>query len=478
LGSATVIGSFNLSQLTDMTWVPGGTPAASQTLPLTALGGVGNIIIGTYLSYDFLDPANGAIPAAPTTTTPTPFFPFPVSFHVFLPTDAKPKKGYPVVIYGHGLSDNQFGASTYIASTLAQNGFATLGFEITGHGYGPSSVLKLTTRGGTVQSVPTPGRGIQFGSGPIGPTDGCILPGALAVRDCARQTAVDLFALVQAIQQTPSLGLDPKQIYYVGQSFGGTYGTLFHAIEPSVAAAVLNGDGGPTVSVARLAISGRPLGIAFLAPLGLLNVPPAPPEAYFGASGLFNDNYVFRDGAPVVNSVPGAMPIQGAFEAAEWLGMLGDPLSFAGHLKNAPLNGVPAKSVLFQFGLGDLEVPNPTESAVVRAAGAQASTWYFRMDLAALTYGHPELLGITTPDVGGLPILPHRILANPTIFSSPAETSIALAEQKQVAAFFSSKGDSNPDPNQWVTAPFSPSMHLFQVPQTLPEQLNYLQIPK
>lgn len=479
LGQATILGGAALSGLRDITWVPGGTipalpsalpPAPPQNIPLQALTGVGSIEVGLFKSYDFLDPANGSIGPTPTTSSPAPFFPFPVSFHVFLPAGSKPKKGFPVVIYGHGLGDNQFGAPSYIASTLAQKGFATLGFEITGHGYGQGSVLKLTTAAGGVQAVPTPGRGIQFDpSLPIGPTNGCILPGALAARDCGRQTAVDLFALVQAIQNTPSLNLDATKIYYVGQSFGGTYGTLFNALEPDVKAAVLNGAGGPSTDVARLSLSGRPLGYGYLAPLGLLNVPPALPDPYFGAtfSYGFNDNYVFRDVPPVVNNVLGAMPIQSAFEAAEWLGMLGDPLSFASHLK---------KPVLFQFGLGDLEVPNPTESAVVRAAGAQASTWYFRFDLAAVTYGHPELLGLTTPDAGGLPILPHRILSNPTIFGLDSEKSLALAEQQQVAAYFLSNGTKNPDPNQFLTTPFTRDMQLFQIPKTLPTQLNFVQI--
>jgi hypothetical protein len=286
---------------------------------------------------------------------------------------------------------------------------------------------------------------------------------------------------VKAIQQTPGLNLDPTRIYYVGQSFGGTYGTMFQALDLNVATAVLNGAGGTSADVARLAITGRPLAEAFLLsvappPAGLLNVPPALPEPYF--HDFFNDNYALRDAAPVVNSIPGAMAIQAALEAVDWLGMLGDPLSFAPHLQSANrLAGVPLKSTLFQFGFGDLEVPNPTESAVIAAAGAQSNSWFFRFDLAA--YNDPELLSLTYPGVAPLPILPHRILANPTLFSVLApssETSIALAEQQQVAAFFKSNGTSNPNPNNYVTFPFTPAMNLFQVPTTLPEQLNFLQI--
>ncbi|HEY1950319.1 MAG TPA: hypothetical protein VGG97_25135 [Bryobacteraceae bacterium] len=484
---AGIPSSFDLAQLTSISWIPAQSGLPPQDIPLTALSNVGQVAFGFYLSPNFLDPTNGAIPTTPTNTPIAGPIPVPVtgvgippgfvpvSFHVFLPAGAPPPGGFPLVIYGHGLGDNQFGAPTFIASTLAKNGFATLAIEITGHGYGAGSVVNLTDSGGVVHTVATPGRGILLpgNTGNIGATDGCIAPGAIAVRDCGRQTAVDLFALIATIHETHGLGLplSANQLYYVGQSFGSTYGTLLNAVEPTVTAAVLNGDGGTSVDVARISISGRPLGIEYLAPAGLLNVPPAPLEAYF--HDQFNDNYVFRDNPPVINNVPGAMPIQAAFEAADWLGMLGDPLSYAPHLKKSPLAGVPQKSILFQFGFGDLEVSNPMESAVIRAANGQSSSWFFRLDQAAVS--HPELLGVMMPGVP-FPILPHRILSNPTIFDVPAETSLALAEQQQAASYFASGGRTIPNPNLFVTAPFSPAENLFQIPTALPEQLNFLQI--
>ncbi len=184
----------------------------------------------------------------------------------------------PVVIYGHGLGDSQFGAPTYIASTFAKNGFATLAFEVTGHGFGAGSTVTVTLNNGSSFSEPTPGRGIQLSTTGIGPTDGCIVPGPFGIRDCGRQTAVDLFALVHAIRSTNGLGLnlDPNRIYYVGQSLGSIAGTLFMAVEPTVNAAVLNGAGGTEVDIARLAITARPLGLAYLASVDplLFNVPP------------------------------------------------------------------------------------------------------------------------------------------------------------------------------------------------------------
>jgi dienelactone hydrolase len=488
---AGVVSTFSLSDLRKMTWFPADSGmSAGQDIPLPVLQNVDSVVFGLFLSPNFINvsgAALGTISDPPTNMplqAPVPVpgvsqaIPkgfVPISFHVFLPPDSKRPpsgKGFPVVIYGHGLGDSQFGAPTYIASTLASQGFATVAMEILGHGFGSNSYVQLTDTNGNNFVVSTPGRGVALSAAPIGSEDGCIAPGAAGVRDCARQSAIDLSALVSVLRQTKGFGLvDPERISYIGQSFGALYGTLFHAIEPAVSSAVLNGDGGTSVDIARLAITGRPLGLEYLASLNplLLNVPPAPQEEYFHDN--FNDKYPYRDAGPLVNDVPGAPAIQAAFESAEWIDLTGDALAFAPHLQKFPLAGVPAKRTLFQLGLGDLEVPNPTESAIVRAASGLSSTWLFRFDLAAAL--EPELLSAGVP---GLPLLPHRFLSNPTIFSVPAEQSIALAAQMQAAQFLS--GVDQPDPNQFLTAPFGPYEGLFQWSPPIPEILDFLQIPK
>ncbi len=491
-----------LSQLKSLTWLPqdNAPTQTTQDIPLSALSNVDGIFFGLFLSPNFLNvsgagagtitsipgnaaPAPIAVPGQPALVPPGYAL---VSFHLFLPKIVPPAGGFPVVIYGHGLGDNQFGASTFIASTLAAKGYATLSMEIFGHGFGPGGTVQMVMKNGfALPAVATPGRAVPLG-GQMGTTDGCIVPGAVAVRDCARQSAVDLFALVRSLQLTNGYGyVDTDRIYYVGQSFGGTYGSLFHAVEPGVSAAVLNSSGGTSVDVARLALTGRPLGWLYLGGMNppLLNVNPvigAPSPDYY--HDIFNDEYVFRDLDPVVSKVPGAPVIQAAFETADWAGMQGDPLAYAQHFRTAPLAGVPAKRTLFQFGVGDIEVPNPTESALVRAAGGQGTTWMLKTDVAASL--QRQLLGIVMPSSPGgppLPILPHRFLSNPTIFSDPAEQALALAGQLQVAAFLS--GQANPDPNPFLDtipgSPFTSGMKLFVVPAALPEQMNFLpNIPK
>ena len=101
----------------------------------------------------------------------------------------------------------------------------------------------------------------------------------------------------------------------------------------------------------------------------------------------YNENYVLRDQPVDVNDVPGAIEIQNYLERIDWNSMTGDPLAYASLLR--------PKKILFQFAIGDETVPNPTESALVRAAAGEASTWVFRNDLALAVY--PTLPRTPTP---------------------------------------------------------------------------------
>jgi len=51
-----------------------------------------------------------------------------------------------------------------------------------------------------------------------------------------------------------------------------------------------------------------------------------------------------------------------------------------------------------QFGLGDLEVTNPTESALVRAGALQPATWMLRTDLAAAIGSAVSHLSASVPE--------------------------------------------------------------------------------
>ena len=469
--------TFDLSDVSSLTWnTAQSAPPTSQAIPLNVLDGVGKVAFGLFTSLNFLDPATGTITFGRSSNLPVGSLPLPtdVSFHVFLPATPPPPGGYPVVLWGHGLGDNQFGASTFAASTLAKNGFATLTIEVTGQGFGKDSTVTVNTKSGGSFTEATPGRGVLApGKTTLGSIDGCVLIGSpIGTRDCNLQTVADLSAITHAIrtsavQRTLGLELDPNRVYYIGQSEGAIFGTLFNAVEPDVQALVLSVGGGSSVDIARTAITGRPLALAYAQQYGLLNVilAGAPPQPYF--NDPMNDNYVFRDQEVVVNKVPGAVAVQAGFESADWLQMLGDPLSFASHLKLDPLPGLTPKPVLFLFAKGDIEIPNPMNSALIRAAGIQETSWFLQFDqamAAASAAGYNDLSN------------PHRLFSYPGVFSYPDQQSIALAEQQQVATFLASDGKKDPDPNPLLTAPFN-GVQLFVKPASLPEQLNYFQIP-
>lgn len=449
---------YSIGSLRNFKWIAQvNSNGATQSfdVPIQDLTDVDKVAFGLYFSPHFIansGPDIGTIPQLPTSfPTVVPQLPFvaTISYHVFLPSPAlKRNGGFPVAIYGHGVGDSQFGATTAIASSLAKKGIALIAFEIQGHGFGFGSRVQFTS-GNSPVTILTPGRGLPLSAnGGIGPIDGCVAPGPVGTRDCQRQTVVDIFTLIRAVKNgSLDLPLDSSRIFYIGQSFGSVFGTPMLALEPSIKAAVLNVGGASTVDIARLQQE-RLLAIAYLAGRN---------PVFNDPTFVFNDNFVYRGMAPLVNTVPLASEIQAAFEVADWLNMPGDPLAYAPRLRG--------KRILFQFAKGDEEVPNPSNSALIRAAGGQASSRYYRFDLAKQT------------QASQLPIQPHRFLANPEVFSTPAQASVALAAQQQVAEFLASDGQTIPDANQFLLPPFSPNMGIFETPSVLPEELNFPRRP-
>src|SRR5262249_34485432 len=143
--------------------------------------------------------------------------------------------------------------------------------------------------------------------------------------------------------------------------------------------------------------------------------------------------------------------IQEVIDRQEWAQLPGDPLGYAPHLRKDPLPGVPAKSVLVLFAKGDQNVPNPAETALIRAGDLRDRTVYFRSDLARLA-------------IPALAANPHTFLAGA---GTPAALPIQLAVQQQVGIFFASGGTliTQPEPAAWFETPIA---------GPLPEDLNYL----
>ena len=420
------------------------------------IAGVGSIAFGAFSSPRWLDDRQ-AIPPSPTgAAVPLPAAQNEIQFTAYLPDTEKPATGYPVVIFGHGLGDSRFGGPTGVAGQMAQAGFATVAISAAGHGYGPESTLILVDRTGNASTVPGGGRGVDLNAdGRIEAAEGCVNAAiGAALRDCLRQTALDLSQLVRAIRAGIDLDgdgivdLDASRIYYAGQSLGSLYGTVFNAIEPATGAAVLNVGGGSVVEIARWSRSFQALAAAIL-------------------GTAVNDNYVLPYQPAKVNTVPGAIDLQNLLELYEWIGMPGDPLAYAPHLRASTLAGVPVKPVLWQVARGDRTVPNTASYSLIRAANMRESTWLYRHDLAR-------------PLATELPVNPHTYLLlfadldqDSITLGGLRAAAISLITQQQMAGFLRSGGAEMPDPNGFILRILFGGRSLFEIPASLPVDPGY-----
>ena len=231
--------------------------------------------------------------------------------------------------------------------------------------------------------------------------------------------------------------LSTSRIYYTGQSFGGIYGVELLGLEPTIRAGVPNVPGGPIVEIARLSPAFRPLvGIALITRTpSLYNV--LPPNASFTN---FNENLPLRNLPLVVDTVPGAEPIQDYIDNSEWVQQAGNPEGWA------PLITAP---VIIQFARGDQTVPNPTATRIIRAGNLASRATLFRNDLAHAAFNTSKN--------------PHTFLTN----LGPPGTLFALEAQAQIATFFATDGAVTIDPDG--PAPY------FETPTSmLPEDLAYI----
>jgi hypothetical protein len=308
------------------------------------------------------------------------------------------------------------------------------------------------------------GRGIdQDGNGKIAETEGVsAAPPFTAVgnRDGLRQTVIDLMQLVREIQVGMDVNgdgspdLDASKISYFGQSFGGIYGTTFMAVEPDVHAGVVNVPGGSISEIARLSPSFRPLvggALLFRTPPLYNTVPNPPPTLPFFTN--FIENMPLSGLAPVLDVVWGADAIQSYVDQQIWAQTPADPVAYASHIRAQPLSGVSPKAIIVQFAKGDMTVPNPTASALIRAGGLEDRATYFRNDLALGIPGY----AVTNP---------HTFLSNLTV-GVPA-ANLAVAAQQQIGIFLASGGTSTIDPDG--SGPFYET----PIAGPLPEGLNFI----
>ena len=419
-------------------------------LPLPALsiypGSVGEVAFGSYASPDY-ENADEVIPLAGTRVgVPAVQSINQLGFTLFVPSGPTPAGGWPVAIFGHGFTDSKDGAPWVVASSLAHAGIATIAINVVGHGGGALGTYTVTRGDGSSVTLPSGGRGIdQDGNGTIDSTEGSSAIGAqqlVGSRDGLRQTVIDLMQLVRDLKHGVDINgdrqddLSTSRIYYAGQSFGGIYGVQLLGLEPDIRAGVPNVAGGSIVEVARLG-GFRPLvGIALITRTpSLYNAVPNPP-----AFTSFNENMPLRNLPIVTDTVPGASAIQNALDQSEWAQQSGNPAAYA------PFIDTP---IIMQFARGDMTVPNPTTSAILRAGGLAGRATLFRNDLAHADFGTS--------------VNPHTFLTNIT---GPGAL-FAIEAQAQIATFFASDGTTTIDPD-------GPGKY-FETPTSIvPEDLGFI----
>ncbi len=444
----------------------GAAPAfTAGFVPTPALnvapGAVAQVAYGRFSSPNY-QTAGKVIPATGTLTgQPQALGSSDLVLQVFLPAGAKPAGGWPVVMFGHGFTDSMYGVPWTVAATLASRGLATVSINVVGHGGGALGTLNVLRNAALPVVVPAGGRGIdQDGNGTIDSTEGvnAAAPATLvASRDGLRQTVIDYMQLVRQIETgvdvdgDGSVDLDANRIYYAGQSFGGIYGTILLGSEPNIKAGVPNVPGGSITEIARISPSFRVLtGLTLLSRQpSLLNLAPT---AALPVPFNFDENMPLRNLPPVINTVPGAMDIQTFIDRAQWATQAGNPVSYAPYIRKQPLPGHVAKPVIVQFAQGDMTVPNPTTTAILRAGGLADRATRYRNDLAYAVNS-------------GVGKNPHTFLSN---IGNGVQAPYAIMAQTQMAIFFATGGAMTIDPDG-AAGPF------FEVPTlTLPEGLNFI----
>lgn len=303
-----------------------------------------------FVAPSFLDPvsrhfekdASGEyVLAAPNATIPVT---------LVIPKAAAPATGYPVVINGHGLSNDR-GSMLSVANELCRAGFAVIGIDDVLHG----------ARGG----IPDVKNNYAGGyDGPDGiPDDKPIaikffagFSDFVAVRDNFRQTILDQTSLVRLIQSAKldlsklaTAGsvpkLDPKRIYWSGGSLGGIMGTMTLAVEPEIRAAALQVPGASFVQLITTSSA---------------KVAPLVTSIALGAFG--------GQGEEVLDEFHPLAALLATLTEA------GDPIAYAPHIMRDSISGRAVPDVMITYALGDEVLPNIATIALIRAMGLEIAT--------------------------------------------------------------------------------------------------------
>lgn len=233
----------------------------------------------------------------PTSTNITIANPMPVvtgmqtvPLLVTIPKGVKPANGWPVVIFGHGITRSRVDMLAS-ADGYAAAGYAVIAMDFPMHGISPDATPEFAAF--WIENTPFAPLAnertfdvdyISNTTGAPGP-DGLIDPsGAHAIsaglsnmlvgRDTIRQGETDLGVLAVSIASMDFDGdgspdTDGSNIAYSGQSWGGIHGTVFTALEPLVTRSFFSVPGGGIARFAEASASFGPVIRAGLAAQGV-----------------------------------------------------------------------------------------------------------------------------------------------------------------------------------------------------------------
>jgi len=417
-------------------------------------GAVGSIAYGRVASPSFLRPDATFNIVGTEVGVPPVMGTGDLYFNLQLPSGPMPADGWPVAMIGMGGNNNKEEFPTLLAPTLAKYGIATMTMNPVARGRGPLGMNRVTMLDNSAITFLAGGRGVDAdGNNIIGPQEGDDPPAPFLLmgrRDATKQTIIDHMVLARAVQLGMDVDgdgapdLDGDRMYFLGWSFGAQFGAPLVGLEPAFRASVLNAPGGPFVDLRRFGnVQGRNILGAVLAARtpSLINVGGANPLA-------FNENLPLRDQPPLVNTVVGAIAIQEYIDRSEWAMQSSDAVPYAQHLRTVPQNDegrddddwddddgddedddARVRGVLIQMAKGDQTVPNPTNSAVVRAGGLEAQTTYYRHDLACAA----------NPCLTAARKNPHPFLTQGVV-TDAYFAAISRGAQEQAAQFLASDG--------------------------------------
>ncbi len=291
--NTSVVGGAGIADLYIGTLtVPYYLEAPSTENPLGPLNGFWEAAPGAYV------PPFDSFGLDPTSTNITYANPYPVvksnqTIPVLMSVpnagsgQSMPASGWPIVIFGHGITRNR-GDMLAIADTMAAQGFAVIAIDQPLHGVTPNDPLAPllyieNTPFGPVASERTFDVDYVDNATSAPGADGQVDPSGahtinlqslLTSRDNLRQAAADLWVLNASLPNVDITGdgvgdLDTSRTSFVGISLGSMVGMLFLEFEPTVNVATLSVPGGGIARMLEASPTFGPVIVGGLAAAGL-----------------------------------------------------------------------------------------------------------------------------------------------------------------------------------------------------------------